>query len=161
VARAAPGETIPVAEVGAPRWLAGLGHPAVGNLLAFLALLVAVGAALGFLQQPLFWLLLSYVGLAGALLVAIVIARRRESALRSMRNERDRLVPELRDKTADITRYDRALADAREDAAGCEAGYAQLRGAVLQAARVTDGDYEEFDDELADAIRRLAKSARR
>jgi hypothetical protein len=120
-----------------------------------------VGAALGFLQQPLFWLVLSYVGLAGALLVAMVVTRRRERALRLVRHERDRLVGEVRDNMADITRYDRALVAAREEAAGCAAGYAQLRGAVIQAARVTDGDYDDFDDELADAIRRLSKSARR
>jgi C4-dicarboxylate-specific signal transduction histidine kinase len=124
-----------------------------------LALLVAIGAALGLLQQRLFWLLFSYAALVSALLVAVVVARRRGRSLSAAQEERKFLTEEIDDRTAELKRSDVSLALAREEAEGCEAGYADLRDAVINAARLTPGRYDGFDGELANALHRLSSTS--
>jgi hypothetical protein len=141
------------------RWPDRLGHPAIGNLLGLLALLVAVSAGLGLLQQGLFWLLFSYTALVSGLLVAVVVARRRGRSLRWAEEEREGLVTEVERRTAELTGSEASRARAEDEAESCEAGYADLRSAVINAARVSPGNYDDFDAELAGALRRLSKPA--
>lgn len=146
-------------ERGGIRWADRLGHPATGNLLALLALLVAVAAALGLLQRGLFWLLFSYAALVSGLLVAVAVARSKGRSLRRAEEERERLVAEVELRTAELMRSEASRAHAAEEAESCEAGYADLRSAVINVARVSPGRYDDFDDELAGALGRLSKAA--
>lgn len=155
----APMRLTTASEHGGTRWPDRLGHPAIGNLLALLALLVAVGAALGLLQRGWFWLLFSYAALVSGLLAAVAVARRRGRSLRWVEEERERLVTEVDHMTAELMRSEASLARAREETESCEAGYADLRSAVINVARVSPGRYDDFDDELAGALRRLSRTA--
>jgi hypothetical protein len=67
------------------------------------------------------------------------------------------LATEIELTTAELTRSEASRARAEEETESCEAGYADLRNAVINVARVSPTRYEDFDDELAGALHRLSK----
>jgi hypothetical protein len=136
-------------------WVRRLGNPAIGNICAALALVVAVAAGVGFLRQGLFWLIFSYVTLIVTLAFVAILGRRRTQALRAIDAERATLGRDITETRAELARAKRDLAEAREEVEGCESGYASLRTAVIQTARWGGSDAEDFDDEVADALRSL------
>lgn len=78
----------PELESGSRPWIDRLGHPALGNLVGVMAVVVTTAAGLGLLRREIFWLVASYVVLGGALLMSVALARRRGRALQRLLRQR-------------------------------------------------------------------------
>jgi DNA-binding transcriptional ArsR family regulator len=92
---------------------------------------------------------------------AVAFVERQLREMRLAERERNRLVEQVADKTDDLMQSEAALALAREEVESAEDGYAHLRAAVISVARVESGNYDDFDDELGDALRRLTATVGR
>ena len=142
---------------GVPTWSQRLGAPAVGNAFAALSLVVAVAAGIGLLRHGLFWLIFGYGILVTALLAALVVGRRQLRVVTSLRAVISELEAGSASLDSALKKNVAALAIAREEIDASEAGYANLRAVVIQTARWGGADVDDFDGELASALRQIAR----
>jgi hypothetical protein len=142
---------------GVPTWSQRLGAPAVGNAFAALSLVVAVAAGIGLLRQGIFWLIFGYGIVATALLASLVVVRRLLRIVTNLRADVSELEAGSQSLDSACKEHTAALAMAHEEIDASEAGYSSLRAAVIQTARWGGADVDDFDGELASALRQIAR----
>lgn len=133
-----------------------LGHPAVGNLCATLAVIVSIATAAGVLRDAVFWLVFGYAAVIGLLSVSLLVSFRRRRLVVELASENYRLSEALALATSERADARKAQQNAVDDHDACEAGYASLRHVIVSKC-YDEPSIEDFDDELSAALRKLRR----